>query len=37
LTYLTYVLTNARSKSVALPTADEFDDLSTAPAGEWTL
>ncbi|MGH2448790.1 MAG: IS66 family transposase [Steroidobacteraceae bacterium] len=34
LTYLTYVLSNARNKSLVLPTPDEFADLSAAqPAG----
>lgn len=33
LTYLTYVLSNARNKTVTLPTPDEFAGLNTAPAG----
>ena len=37
LTYLSYVLSNARNRAVALPTPDEFADLSTAPAGGCAL
>jgi transposase len=37
LTYLTYVLSNARNRAVVLPTPDEFAALSTAPAGECAL
>jgi len=34
LTYLTYILANARNKALRLPTPDEFATLSTAqPAG----
>lgn len=37
LTYLTYVLSNARNRAVMLPTPDEFATLSTAPAGRCVL
>ena len=37
LTYLTYVLSNARRKAVMLPTPDEFATLGTAPAGRYAL
>ena len=37
LTYLTYVLSNARNRSVTLPTPDDFAALSTAPAGGCAL
>ena len=37
LTYLTYILSNVRDKAMRLPTADEFADLSTAPAGGCAL
>lgn len=37
LTSLTYILANARNKSLMLPTPDEFSDLSTAPAGGCAL
>ena len=37
LTYLTYVLSNARNKSMRLPTPDEFATLSTIPAGGCAL
>jgi hypothetical protein len=37
LTYLTYILGNARNKAVALQTPDEFCTLSAAPAGECAL
>jgi hypothetical protein len=37
LTYLTYVLANARDKSITLPTPDEFAVHSTAPAGGCAL
>ena len=37
LTYLTYVLSNARNKSMRLPTPDEFATLSTIPAGQCAL
>jgi hypothetical protein len=33
LTYLTYVLSHARDKSVQLPTPDEFANVRAAPAG----
>jgi hypothetical protein len=33
LTYLTYILANARDKAVRLPTPDEFSTLSTVQAG----
>ena len=31
LTYLTYILSNARNRAVQLPTPDEFAELSAAP------
>jgi hypothetical protein len=34
---LTYVLANARDKSITLPTPDEFAVHSTAPAGGCAL
>ncbi len=37
LTYLTYILSNARNKAVVLPTPDEFATRSTAPVGGCTL
>lgn len=37
LTYLTHVLSNARSRAVVLPTPDEFGTLGTAPVGECAL
>lgn len=37
LTYLTYILSNARNKAVVLPTPDDFADRSTAPAGGCAL
>jgi transposase len=37
LTYLTYILANARNKVLRLPTPDEFATLSTAPAGGCAL
>ena len=37
LTYLTYILTHARDKSITLPTPDEFTVHSTAPAGGCAL
>ncbi len=37
LSYLAYVLANARNKSPTLPTPDEFAGLSTAPAGGCAL
>jgi hypothetical protein len=37
LTNLTYILTNARNRSVTLPTPDEFAALSTAAAGGCAL
>jgi hypothetical protein len=37
LTYLTYILSNARNKSITLPTPDEFAALRTAPAGGCAL
>ena len=37
LTYLTYVLSNARNRAVQLPTPDEFATLGTAPAGRCAL
>lgn len=33
LTYLTYILSNARNRAVQLPPPDEFATLGTAPAG----
>lgn len=33
LTYLTYVLANARNKSITLPTPDEFTALNIAHVG----
>jgi hypothetical protein len=33
LTYLTYVLTNARNKSITLPTPDEFTVSNIAHVG----
>ena len=37
LTYLTYILSNARNKAVRLPTPDEFAASSTVPAGGYAL
>lgn len=37
LTYLTYVLGNARNKALVLPTPDEFANLSATPAGPCAL
>jgi hypothetical protein len=37
LTYLTYVLTHARNKSITLPTPDEFAALSIAQSGRRDL
>ena len=37
LTYLTYILSNARNRAVQLPTPDEIAGLSTAPAGGCAL
>jgi len=37
LTYLTYVLTHARNKSITLPTPDEFSALSIAQSGGCAL
>ena len=37
LTYLTYILSNARNRAVQLPTPDEFAELSAAPAGGCAL
>ncbi len=37
LTYLTYILANARDKALRLSTPDEFAALSTAPAGRCAL
>ena len=37
LTYLTYILSNARNRAVQLPTPDEFSELSAAPAGGCAL
>ena len=37
LTYLTYILGNARNRAVVLPTPDEFATLSTVPAGGCVL
>lgn len=37
LTYLTYVLSNARSKTAVLPTPDEFAEFNTAPVGGCAL
>ena len=36
-TYLTHILSNARNKTVQLPTPDEFAELSAAPAGGCAL
>ncbi len=37
LTYLSYILANARNKSITLPTPDELAALSTAPSGGCAL
>ena len=37
LTYLTYILANARNKSITLPTPDEFAALNTASVGGCAL
>ena len=37
LTYLTYILSNARNKATQLPTPDEFAGLSAVPAGGCAL
>jgi hypothetical protein len=37
LTYLAYILSNARNKALQLPTPDEFAHLSSAPAGRCAL
>ena len=37
LTYLIYILSNARNRAVQLPTPDEFATLDTAPAGRCAL
>jgi hypothetical protein len=37
LTYLTYILSNARNKALQLPTPDVFAHFSTAPAGRCAL
>ena len=37
LTYLTYILSHARNKSLQLPTPDEFAKLSATPAGGCAL
>ena len=37
LTYLTYILSNARNKALRLPTPDEIANVATAPAGACAL
>ena len=37
LTYLTYILSNARNRGARLPTPDEFAEFSAGPAGGCTL
>lgn len=37
LTYLTYILSNARNKALQLPTPDQFATFGTAPAGRCAL
>lgn len=37
LTYLTYILSNARNRAILLPTPDEFASLSAAPVSGCAL